>query len=167
MNPLFKLRWLLTLALLLPVMALADPAWKIRMDPLMAIADFPNLEVDRAISPTVSLGASVWRHDGAWYSGARNTSLGARIDWFDRGVFDAGWHTNVITKADFNDKGPARLRFKGTQTYQWVWSDFLVNAGIGIQFVADIDDQTSSRNSSFGADGWVYPAWELSIGRAF
>lgn len=160
-------RWLLAFAFLSPCLALAEPAWKVRIDPLMAVADFPNLEVDRAISSTVSLGAGLWHHDGNWYSTSRTTSLGARLDWFDRGVFEDGWHTNVITKADFNENGPARLRLKGTQTYQWVWSDFLVNAGIGIQFVADIDDRSDRQNSGFGYDGWVYPAWELSIGRAF
>lgn len=157
----------LTAILLTPGMTLADPNWKFRIDPLLAVADFPNLEIDRAVGPTVSLGAGLWHHDGDWFSYERTTSLGLRLDWFDRGVFATGWHTNVITRADFTDNGPARLRLKGTQTYQWVWSDFLLNAGIGLQFVADIDDSASGSDSGFGSDGWVYPAWELSIGRAF
>lgn len=167
MNRLFISRWLLVIAVLPASLVCAEPAWKVRIDPLMTVADFPNLEIDRAISSTVSLGASAWHHDGDWYSTRGITSLGVRLDWFDRGVFDAGWHTNVITKADFDDSGPARLRLKGTQTYQWVWSDFLVNAGIGIQLVADLDDRSNGQNSSFSSGGWVYPAWELSIGRAF
>ncbi|WP_028669738.1 hypothetical protein [Saccharospirillum impatiens] len=165
-QPIIK-SWLLAATLLSPGMVLAEPNWKVRIDPLLAVADFPNLEIDRAISPTVSLGAGIWHHDGDWFSYERTTSLGVRLDWFDRGVFTPGWHSNVITRADFNDNGIARLRLKGTQTYQWVWSDFLFNTGIGLQFVADTDNSATSSDNGFGSDGWVYPAWELSIGRAF
>jgi hypothetical protein len=153
--------------MLLPGMTLAEPGWKIRIDPLLAVANFPNLEVDKAVSPTVSLGAGLWHHDGDWFAYERTTSLGFRLDWFDQSVFSPGWHSNVITRADFSDRGLARLRLKGTQTYQWVWSDFLLNAGIGVQFVADTNDTLNNKDSGFDSDGWVYPAWELSIGRSF
>lgn len=164
------MKWLATIlastALCWPVaMAHAEDTWKVRMDPLLALANFPNLEVDRAISPNLSVGAMIWHFDGDWYDSEQMTSIGMRLDWFERGVFSSGWHTNLILKGDFVETQLERTRIKGTQTYQWSRNRFHINAGIGLQFLlggfSDADDDV------YVYDSWIYPAWELSIGRSF
>lgn len=164
------MKWLTTI---LASMALCWPAsmlhaqetWKVRMDPVLALASFPNLEVDRAISPNLSVGAMIWHFDDGWFNSEPMTSIGMRLDWFENGVFDSGWHTNLILKGDFLNRQLERTRIKGTQTYQWSRNRFHINAGIGLQFIvgglSDADDDV------YVYDSWVYPAWELSIGRSF
>lgn len=162
-----KARIVTTLALgLLASSAGADPNWKVRMDPLMAIANFPNIEVDRALSPTVSAGVMAWYHDNDWFASSSAASLGLRVDWFEQGVFADGWHTNLVLKSDWTNGEWDRLRLKGTQTYQWAWDSFFINAGIGAQLVSDgrVGGQAQVYDEY---QPWLLPAWEISFGRSF
>lgn len=143
----------------------ADPQWKVRIDPLMALADFPNVEIDRALSRSVSVGAMVWHHDNDFFDSGSVTSVGVRVDWFDRDVFDDGWHTNLILKSDWVDGDWDRARLKGTQTHQWAWNNFFINAGIGVQLV--VGDQDNSTQFFDEYQPWLIPAWEISLGRSF
>lgn len=144
----------------------AEPHWKVRTDPFMALGDFPNIELDRAISQTVSVGGTLWHREDGFYESSSAASAGVRIDWFEHGVFADGWHSNLILKSDWVDGDWDRLRLKGTQTYQWAWDSFFVNAGIGMQLVSS---GTGDGGTQFydEYDPWLLPAWEVSIGRSF
>lgn len=154
--------WAVVLTLAAPA-AVAEPRWKVRIDPLLALANYPNLEVDRALTPSVSVGAMAWHHSGDWVSdGETRSSFGVRIDWYDRTVFSSGWHSNLILKSDWKGGAADRFRLKGTQTYQWAWDRFFVNAGIGVQFLTGTESA-----SYYDYESWVVPAWEVSVGRSF
>lgn len=154
----------LTLGLLASAVC-AEPQWKLRTDPLMALANIPNLEVDRALSPTLSMGAVLWHSEGNWFGSGDVTSAGMRIDWFDRSVFEEGWHSNLIFKSDWVDGEWDRARLKGTQTYQWAWNTFYINAGIGVQLVTSGQGDQSQFYDDYRP--WLIPAWEISLGRSF
>lgn len=151
-------------ALCMPTIVWAEPDWKVRMDPALALADFPNLEIDRALGDSVSLGFMLWHHDRSDLIGRSQTSAGVRLDWYDRSVFTTGWHSNLIVKADWNEAELDRWRLKGTQTYQWAWRGVFLNAGIGVQLVTGT---RTNEEGYYDYESWLLPGWELSIGRAF
>lgn len=144
----------------------AEPHYKIHIDPVMAIADYANVQFDVAISPTVSTGIMLWHlDDDSWTDPDDQSSFGLRVDWFDSGVFDTGWHSNAMVKVDLEDGQYARTRLKLTQTFQWVRNSFFMNFGIGAQFVSE---SASTKDSVYDDyQSLMLPAWELSIGRAF
>ncbi len=150
----------------LPMLAVAedDPQWKVRIDPALALADYPNVEVDRQVADDVSVGLMLWHNAADYRYSEDQTSAGIRLDWFDREVFTAGWHTNLILKTDWNDAEFSRWRLKGTQTYQWAWNEFFLNAGIGVQWVKETESQNSGY---YDYESWLLPAWEVSVGRSF
>lgn len=160
-----NLIFLCTFLLSAPVFA-ESPSYKIQLDPSMALAGYANVQVDRAISDTVSLGVMFWHFDDeSWtnYDG-NETSMGVRIDWFEDGVFDRGWHSNAMVKVDLENAQYARTRLKLTQSYQLVRGGVFVNLGIGVQFVSESDQVQSDL---YEYQSWMLPAWEFSVGRAF
>jgi len=158
------LRIVAAIALGLPTLLWAEPHWKVRMDPALALANFPNLEVDRAVGDTLSLGLVLWHNNSDNRFEQARTSTGVRMDWFEDSVFSSGWHSNLILKTDWNETELDRLRLKGTQTYQWAWGRFFLNAGIGVQLVTG---SLADEGSYYDYESWLLPAWELSIGRSF
>ena len=152
------------IALGMPTLLWAEPHWKIRMDPALALANFPNLEIDRAVGDTVSLGVTAWHHPGNGLFDRSRTSAGVRVDWFEDSVFSSGWHSNLILKADWDEAELDRWRLKGTQTYQWAWGRLFLNAGIGVQLITG---SGTSGEGYYDYESWLLPAWEISIGRAF
>lgn len=158
------IRIVAALALCLPTLLRAEPVWKVRMDPALALADFPNLEIDRAVGDTLSIGLMLWHHDRNDLIGRSQTSAGVRMDWFERSVFGSGWHSNLILKADWNEAELDRWRLKGTQTYQWAWGRFFFNAGIGAQLIMG---SGTAEEGYYDYESWLLPAWEISVGRAF
>lgn len=141
----------------------ADPAWKVRIDPVMALADYANIEVDRQVADNLSVGLMLWHHAADSFYSDDLSSAGIRLDWFDRDVFTSGWHSNLILKSDWTGAEVDRWRLKGTQTYQWDWSDFYLNAGIGVQWVSG----NQANGGYYNYESWLLPAWEISIGRSF
>lgn len=142
------------------------PKYKIQLDPSMVLAGYANVQVDRAISETVSVGGMLWHlDDNSWsnYDGSE-TSFGVRVEWFENDVFASGWHSNAMVKVDLENADYARTRFKLTQTYQWVPQDFLINLGIGVQFISESEQ---AQRDLYEYQSWMLPAWEFSIGRAF
>lgn len=161
------LNTLLTVTFCLPALTLADEAaYKIQLDPTMAAAGYANLQVDRAINPVLSAGLMAWHLDRrSWgYNTVEESSYGIRIDWFEQGVFESGWHSNAMVKVDLEDGRYARTRVKLTQTYQFHRGTVYVNLGIGAQFVSEAD---AVRNELYQYRSWLLPAWEFSVGRAF
>jgi hypothetical protein len=150
------------------VLAKEAPSYKLHIDPVMALAGYANIQLDKAIHSSVSIGGMVWHlDDSSWggFSNNQETSLGVRIDWFETGVFQKGWHSNAMIKGDWLDSDYARTRVKLTQTYQFVGADLFVNLGIGAQFILEsggLDDTLYSDYQS-----WMLPSWEFSVSRAF
>jgi hypothetical protein len=150
------------------ILAQELPTYKVHIDPIMAIAGYANVQVDKSISSTVSVGAMLWHlNDASWGSFAdeEETSAGIRIDWFETGVYQKGWHSNAMIKGDWLDSDYARTRIKLTQTYQLVRGDLFVNLGIGAQFVVESDAVKDSIYSEY--QSWMLPSWEFSVSRAF
>jgi len=144
----------------------ADPNYKIQIDPAMSLVGYANVQLDREITPVLSAGIMVWHLDArSWATFDDETSLGVRLDWFDRGVFEEGWHSNAMIKVDFDAEEYTRSRLKLTQSYQIVRSSLYMNMGIGVQFVMEPEDDEVSIYSQY--QSWMIPAWEISIGRAF
>jgi hypothetical protein len=144
------------------------PSYKLHIDPIMALAGYANVQLDKAITPTLSIGGMVWHLDAdSWggFSDTQETSVGVRIDWFERGVFEKGWHSNAMIKGDWLDAGYARTRVKLTQTYQFVGETVFVNVGIGAQFIVESDTDENTLYSDY--QSWMLPSWELSVSRAF
>lgn len=144
----------------------AEPLYKVQIDPTMALADYANIQVDRQITPTVSAGVMLWHHDReSWSGGDDRTSVGVRLDWFDTGVFEQGWHSNAMVKVDLDKGDYARTRLKLTQSYQLERNQFFFNIGIGAQFVIEADTSEDTVYNNY--QSWLLPAWEISIGRSF
>lgn len=157
---------ILCMALVSPLAMAESPSYKIQLDPSMALAGYANVQVDRAISETLSLGLMLWHFDEESWSNydAEESSMGVRIDWFEDGVFDRGWHSNAMVKVDLENAQYARTRLKLTQSYQLVRGGVYVNLGIGVQFVSESD---LVQNDLYEYQSWMLPAWEFSVGRAF
>jgi hypothetical protein len=146
--------------------ARGEPLHKVQLDPLMVAAGYANIQIDREIGPTLSAGLMVWHlDDQSWGLRNEESSFGVRIDWFEEGVFQQGWHSNAMVKVDLEEGAYARTRLKLTQTYQLVRSSYFVNLGIGAQFVAE--SQSLGSNEYYGYQSWMLPSWEFSVGRAF
>lgn len=141
--------------------------YKIQLDPTLSLLNYANIQVDRSVTDSVSIGAMYWYfHDrNGEETTETESSVGARVDWFDRGVFERGWHSNGMVKVDFEEGVYARTRLKLTQTYQLAFSSFYINLGIGAQFVDESEDIDDSLYSTYRS--WLMPAWEFSLGRSF
>jgi len=145
-----------------------NPSYKVQLDPLMTAAGYANLQVDRKVSPVLSTGVMAWYLDkNSWGNGSDRdqASLGVRVDWFETGVFQTGWHSNAMVKVDFDGGNYARSRLKLTQSYQFVAAGLFMNVGIGAQFVAETSAISDSLYNDY--QSWMLPAWEVSVGRAF
>lgn len=146
----------------------AKPLYKIQLDPTMSLAGYANIQIDRPLAANLSAGMMGWHRaetNGLFAQPQSLTSLGVRLDWFDRGVFESGWHTNAMIKVDLVDAEYARVRYKVTQSYQRVRSDFYLNLGIGFQAIQAGNGVAQEDSGDYSA--WLLPAWEFSIGRAF
>ena len=160
----------LMVAPLVPSMSFGEssPHYKVQLDPFMAAAGYVNLQVDREVSPVLSVGLMGWYLDkDSWGNSTEqsDTSVGVRIDWFERGVFERGWHSNAMVKLDFEGADYARSRLKLTQSYQFVGAGVFIKLGIGAQFVAESSNADSGLYRNY--QSWMLPAWEVSVGRAF
>lgn len=142
--------------------------YKVQMDPLMTLFGYANLHVDRAVSDSISVGVEIWTINGddpLNFSYQTESSIGMRVDWFDHGVFERGWHSNAMLKVDYADGDYARTRLKLTQTYQLIKADVFLNVGIGTQFLFEADTDDGGLYGVY--QPWLVPSWEVSLGRAF
>jgi hypothetical protein len=148
--------------LLMTGLATAEPQYKIQVNPFLAAFGEVNIQVDRQVAENLSTGLMLTYLDPSMsYDNEASSSIGIRLDRYDRGVFNSGWHTNAMLKINLSGTKLEDSRLVATQTYQKVRADFVFNAGLGLQIVYGGDA------SMFGFGLFPIPSLEFSIGRAF